>query len=60
MEDRAYSFLESYVNRIDTYAKEQEISKDILEDIKYNIIEKLYTSPTPIEEAFVMNLAENI
>lgn len=60
MEDRAYSFLESYVNRIDTYAKEQEISKDILEDIKYNIIEKLYTSPTPIKEAFVMNLAENI
>ena len=60
MEDRAYSFLESYVNRIDTYAKEKEISKDILEDIKYNIIEKLYTSPTPIKEAFVMNLAENI
>ena len=60
MEDRAYSFLESYVNRIDTYAKEQEISKDILEDIKYNIIEKLYTSQTPIKEAFVMNLAENI
>ena len=60
MEDRAYSFLESYVNRIDTYAKEQEISKDILEDIKYNIIEKLYASPTPIKEAFVMNLAENI
>jgi hypothetical protein len=60
MEDRAYSFLESYVNRIDAYAKEQEISKDILEDIKYNIIEKLYTSPTPIKEAFVMNLAENI
>ena len=60
MEDRAYSFLESYVNRIDTYAKEQEISKDILEDIKYSIIEKLYTSPTPIKEAFVMNLAENI
>ena len=60
MEDRAYSFLESYVNRIDIYAKEQEISKDILEDIKYNIIEKLYTSPTPIKEAFVMNLAENI
>ena len=53
MEDRAYSFLESYINRIDTYAKEQEISKDILEDIKYNIIEKLYTSPTPIKEAFV-------
>ena len=60
MEDRAYSFLESYVNRIDTYANEKEISKDILEDIKYNIIEKLYTSPTPIKEAFVMNLAENI
>lgn len=60
MEDRAYSFLESYVNRIDTYANEKGISKDILEDIKYNIIEKLYTSPTPIKEAFVMNLAENI
>ena len=27
MEDRAYSFLESYVNRIDTYANEKEISK---------------------------------
>ena len=60
MEDRAYSFLESYVNRIDTYAEEQELSEEILEDIKYNIIEKLYTSSTPIREDFVIELAESI
>ena len=38
MEDRAYSFLESYVNRIDTYAKELEISKDILVFFNYKFI----------------------
>ena len=60
MENRAYSFLESYVNRIDTYAEEQELSEEILEDIKYNIIEKLYTSSTPIREDLVIELAESI
>ena len=60
MENRAYSFLESYIKRIDTYAEEQELSEEILEDIKYNIIEKLYTSSTPIREDFVIELAESI
>ena len=60
MDNRAYSFLESYIKRIDTYAEEQELSEEILEDIKYNIIEKLYTSSTPIREDFVIELAESI
>lgn len=36
------------------------MSKDILDDLKYNIIEKLYSAKNPINEAFVMNLAETI
>jgi phage shock protein PspC (stress-responsive transcriptional regulator) len=31
-----------------------------LEDITYNIIEKLYQAETPISEAYVMNLAQTI
>ncbi len=60
LESRAYDFLDSYVQRIETYANNNTINKDILEDIKYNIIEKLYTTTSPINETFVMNLAKTI
>ena len=60
LEPRAYDFLDSYVQRIETYAHNHHINNDILDDIKYNIIEKLYTAQSPINEAFVMNLAETI
>ena len=47
--------------RIDnTYASDHTIAPDILEDIKYNIIEKLYSVSSPITEAFVMNIAQTI
>ena len=60
LEPRAHDFLASYVTRIETYAHNHHINNDILDDIKYNIIEKLYTATNPINEAFVMNLAETI
>ena len=60
LEPRAHDFLASYVTRIETYAATNNITKDILDDLKYNIIEKLYTAKNPINEAFVMNLAETI
>lgn len=60
LEPRAHDFLDSYVQRIETYAHNHHINNDILDDIKYNIIEKLYTAKSPINEAFVMNLAETI
>ena len=60
LEPRAHDFLDSYVQRIETYAHNHHINNDILDDIKYNIIEKLYTAQSPINEAFVMNLAETI
>lgn len=59
LEPRAHDFLDRYVQRIETYAN-KNLNKDILDDIKYNIIEKLYTASSPINEAFVMNLAETI
>lgn len=60
LEPRAYDYLASYVARIDTYAQDNTIAPDILEDIKYNIIEKLYTASSPISETFVMNIAQTI
>lgn len=60
LDSHAHAFLTRYIERIDETAKAQHISRDVLEDIKYSIIEKLYTYPTPITEAQVMNLAEAI
>ncbi len=60
LDSHAHAFLSRYVERIETIAQQQDISRDILEDIKYSIIEKLYTYHTPITEAQVMNLAQII
>lgn len=60
LEPRAHDFLDRYVQRIEIYANTNNLNKDIQDDIKYNIIEKLYTASSPINEAFVMNLAETI
>lgn len=57
LESRAHDYLTSYVKRIDNYANLHDITPDILEDIKYNIIEKLYIAPTPITEGFVINIS---
>lgn len=60
MEDRAMLFLERYVQRIDDYAKTKAISTDILDDIKYSIVEKLYRFETPITEKNVMEVANQL
>lgn len=60
LDPRAYDYLASYVSRIDIFATSNTVAQDILDDIKYNIIEKLYTSESPINEAFVMNIAQTI
>lgn len=60
LETHAHAFLSRYIERIDHTATSQHISRDILEDIKYSIIEKLYSYKTPISEAQVMQLAKEI
>ncbi len=60
LEPRAYDFLASYIQRIDDYAALHHIAPDILEDIKYSIIEKLYAASTPISESFVMSISQII
>jgi hypothetical protein len=60
LETHAHAFLSRYIERIDDTAQSQHIARDILEDIKYSIIEKLYAYKTPISEAQVMQLAKEI
>jgi hypothetical protein len=60
LESHAHAFLSRYIERIDDTATSQHISRDILEDIKYSIIEKLYSYKTPISEAQVMQLSKEI
>lgn len=60
LEHRAHLFLTHYIKRIDDYATEHTISSEIVEDLKYNIIEKLYASQTPISEQYVMTVASNL
>lgn len=60
LDHHAHAFLERYIERIEHYAHEKDIANDILEDIKYNIIEKLYKSPTPINEQTVMTIASDL
>jgi phage shock protein PspC (stress-responsive transcriptional regulator) len=58
--ENAYNFIESYVKRIEEYANQNDITKDIVEDIKYSIIEKLYRHETPIQEAQAIAIANSI
>ena len=60
LDTHAHAFLSRYIERIDETAHSQHIARDILEDIKYSIIEKLYSYKTPISEAQVMHLAKEI
>lgn len=60
LEHRAYLFLSHYIKRIDDYVREHSIAPEIVEDLKYNIIEKLYTSKTPINEQYVMTVASDL
>ena len=60
LEVHAYAFLDRYIERIDHTAQSQHIARDVLEDIKYSVIEKLYSYKTPISEVQVMQLAQEI
>lgn len=60
LDDRAALFLERYVERIEEYAQKYNITSDVLEDIKYGIVEKLYRFEKPITEKNVMEVANTL
>lgn len=60
LDDHAILFLERYVDRIEKYAETHKISLDVLDDIKYGIVEKLYRFETPITEKNVMEVANQL
>jgi hypothetical protein len=57
LDDRAHHFLVRYIERIEHYAKDHGITQDVVDDIKYNIIEKLYRHESPITEKEVLEIA---
>jgi len=57
LEDQAHHFLVRYIERIEQYAKDHAITQDVVDDLKYNIIEKLYRHDTPITEKQVIEIA---
>lgn len=60
LEDNAQHFLARYIERIEEYAKSHSISAEVVDDIKYNIIEKLYTYEAPVSEKQVMHIANTL
>ena len=52
--------MESYVERIRKYAQQHSISSDIIDDIFYNIIEKLYAGGVPVTEQYAITVANGI
>lgn len=60
LEDQAHHFLVRYIERIEQYAKDHAITQDVVDDLKYNIIEKLYRHDTPITEKQVIEIANTL
>ncbi len=60
LQDNAYNFLERYIQRMDQYAHTHTISPEIVDDIKYSMVEKLYRYETPINEKDVIEVANSL
>lgn len=60
LEDNAYHFLARYIERIEEYSVKHAVAADVIDDIKYSIIEKLYAFETPITERQVIEMANSI
>jgi|GEM_PF-473050 len=60
LEDNAYHFLARYIERIEQYSVKHTVSHEVIDDIKYSIIEKLYGFETPITESQVIAVANSI
>lgn len=60
LEDQAHHFLVRYIERIENYARDNSISPEVIDDIKYSIIEKLYRHETPITEKQVLEIANSL
>lgn len=56
-DDRWWLFLERYKERILTYAASHNVKEEVIDDILYSIIEKLYTYEAPITEDNVIAIA---
>ncbi len=56
-EDNAYHFFVRYIERIEEYATSHSVGGEVMTDIKYSIIEKLYRYETPITEKQTIELA---
>lgn len=59
-EDSAGNFITAYLDRIDNYWQQNNISEELIKDIKYSIIEKLYIYENPIKESQVINISQTI
>lgn len=60
LEENAHHFLARYIERIEQYSTHHSISVEIIDDIKYSIIEKLYAYATPITEKQVIEVANSL
>lgn len=60
LEDNAYHFLARYIERVEHYSVTHSVSTEVIDDIKYSIIEKLYGFETPITEKQVIDLANSL
>lgn len=60
LEDQAHHFLVRYIERIEAYAAADGISQEVIDDIKYSIIEKLYRHETPVTEKQVIEIANSL
>jgi hypothetical protein len=60
LEDNAHHFLARYIERIEQYAASHHIAHDVIDDIKYSIIEKLYRYETPVTEKQVIEVANSL
>ena len=60
LEDNAYHFLARYIDRIEEYSVKHAVATDVIDDIKYSIIEKLYVFETPITEKQVIDMANSM
>lgn len=60
LEENAYHFLVRYIDRIEQYAGKHGVSQEVIDDIKYSIIEKLYRFETPVTEKQVLEVANSL
>ena len=60
LEDNAYHFLARYIERLEQYSATHAVSHEVIDDIKYSIIEKLYAFEMPITEKQVLDLANSL